>query len=989
MYTAGDMGLLDQLNEEQKQAVTHREGPLMIVAGAGTGKTTVITRRIAWLIDQGLAKPEQILALTFTEKAASEMEERVDLLLPYGYVDLQISTFHAFCERILHEYGAEIGLSPNFEVITELDAWLLVRQELDRFALDYFRPMGNPTKYLRALLQHFSRVKDQAVTPEQYLAFAQQAQAASDHLQTSTDAEGEQTRLVELAHAYHTYQQLLLENDRLDFGDLILYTLRLLRERPAVRSRLAKRYPFILVDEFQDTNHAQYELVKLLCDSSRNITVVGDDDQAIYKFRGASIENILRFQSDYPDATRVVLMQNYRSTQAILDRAHEFIQMNNPRRLEAQHGLSKQLLSNKPGDALIEHLHLHTSDEEVRAVMEKISELKKKDPETLWSDFAVLVRSNDAGADFAHTFERHKIPFQFLALSGLYNKPIILDTLSLLRVIDQPHDSPNLYRVLLFPFWKLSALCIAELNRFAARKGKSLYEAMQMAKSFSAIDPDDLQSIDRVLHVLATLSQIAKTKTASETLISSVRHSGYLEYVNTQSEQKKRESFGYLQQLLERVKSFEKRAGHGSLHAFLEEFTHERNAGEEGALAADLEAGPDVVRILTVHAAKGLEFRYVFVVNLVDRKFPTSRRADAIPLPDGLVAQTETSDESLFHLEEERRLFYVAMTRAKEGLFFTSADDYGGARKRKLSRFLDELGYTKPVLAAEQEFQLLDEDQDAPETMEDLNLHKYIPKHFSFTQLAAFQTCPLQYKFAHILRVPVLGKWTFSFGKTMHNTLHRYFTAWMERTGKKQGGLFEETKGGQERTEGDTVPVSVDELLEMYKHCWQDDWYPNDRVREQYRTKGREQLIRYVSTFAEQTPTPLALEQGYTYKIGDVILKGRIDRIDTYEDGIEIIDYKTGTPKTEKSLERSDKEQLWLYQLAARDVLKLTPKKLTYVYLEDQSRVSFIGSDEELTKLQEDVMERVGRIRASGFHPTPGFHCRFCDFADICEYRQT
>ena len=977
--------LLENLNDAQKQAVSHGPGPLMIVAGAGTGKTTVITRRIAWLIDQGLAKPEEILALTFTEKAAGEMEERVDLLLPYGYVDLQISTFHAFCERLLHEYGAEIGLSPNFIVVTELDAWLLARQELDQFELDYFKPLGNPTKYLRSLLQHFSRAKDAAVFPEHYLDFAQSIQLDTDNIQSSDDVQTEGKRVSELAEAYNTYQQILLSHDRLDFGDLILYTLKLLRERSVVAEKVRSKFKFILVDEFQDTNHAQYELVRLLCEPRRNITVVGDDDQAIYKFRGASIENILRFQSDYPDTTRVVLTHNYRSAQSILDHAYEFIQMNNPRRLEAEHGLSKKLISNKPGQGIIEHLHTSTSDEEIRTVIRKIFELKNKNPDLNWSDFAVLVRSNDAGTNFAHSFEKQHIPFQFYALSGLYNKPVIINVMALLRVIDQPHDSPSMYRVLTSPFVNVSHACIAELNRLADRKGKSLFEIMQTSKAVPSFEKDDLQKLDRLIGHLIDLSELAKTKSATEVFLLAIRQSTYLEQINTQSEQKKRESFGFLQQILGRVKSFEHRSPQASLHHFLEEFRHERDAGEEGSLASDVETGPDVVRILTIHAAKGLEFRYVFVVNLVDRKFPTQRRADAIPLPDGLVQKNEPVDEALFHLEEERRLFYVAMTRAKEGLFFTSADDYGGARTRKLSRFLNELGYEKPTQSLPVVWNVLDEDQDETEEVTETSIRYVIPKQFSFTQLAAFNTCPLQYKFAHILRVPAMGKWSFSFGKTMHNTLHSYFTAWMERSGKKQKTLFESPS---DQADSIHLPVSTEELLELYASCWQDDWYPDDQVREQYRQKGREQLIRYVKSFESSMPRPLALEQGYTYKIGDVVLKGRIDRIDTFEDGVEIIDYKTGTPKQLSKLETSDKEQLWLYQLAARDVLQLNPKKLTFVYLEDQSRVSFLGKDDELIKLQDQVVDRVQRIRASNFGPTPGFHCKFCDFADICEYRQ-
>jgi DNA helicase-2/ATP-dependent DNA helicase PcrA len=983
--------LLDHLNHEQKKAVTHTDGPLLIVAGAGTGKTTVITTRIAWLIEQGLAKPEHILALTFTDKAAGEMEERVDLLLPYGYIDLQISTFHAFCERLLREYGAQIGLSPEFGVLSELDAWLLVRGQLDRFDLDYYRPLGNPTKYLKALLQHFSRAKDAAITPEMYLSFVESQQADTD----AVDEQMSASHVAELAHAYHTYQHILLENDSLDFGDLILYCLRLLRERPTVLKRVQSRFAYVLVDEFQDTNQAQYELVRLMAEPRRNITIVGDDDQAIYKFRGASIENILRFENDYPDCARVVLVNNYRSRQSILDSAYRFIQMNNPRRLEAQspQSLSKKLVAQCQGEALIEHIHCATCEEEVTKIVEKIFKLKEQDPEATWNDFAVLVRSNVAGTDFAQAFERQHIPFQFLALSGLYNKPIVLDAISLLRVIDQPHDSPSLYRVLTFPLWGLSSITIAELNRLANRKGKSLFEAIALSKSFSAINANESAQLDALTHRLIELGQKAKTQTVTEIFLHAMKASGILEEINRGSEQKKRERFGFLQQLFERMKAFERRADHKSLHEFLVEFAHERDAGEEGSLNVDLDAGPDMVRVMTIHAAKGLEFKYVFVVNLVDRKFPTQRRADAIPLPAGLISRPPQIDDALFHLEEERRLFYVAMTRAKQGLFFTSADDYGGARKRKLSRFLNELGYKISQESATHVFHVWDADQPVPESSdENVNLHAYIPKQFSFTQLAAFQTCPLQYKFAHILHVPVLGRWTFSFGKTMHNTLQRYFTAWMERTGKRQVGLFEEESKQLEQNGAEwsskNLPVSVEELLELYQACWQDDWYPNDRVREQYRQKGKDQLIRYVESFLEQSPSPLALEQGYTYKIGDVILKGRMDRIDAYEDGVEIIDYKTGTPKIDKTLERSDKEQLWLYQLAAEDVLKLNPKKLTFVYLEDGSRVSFLGDEKDLRQFKTDVVDRAQRIRQSVFDATPGYHCQFCDFANICEYRQ-
>ncbi len=977
-----NMNLLEDLNPEQISAVTHTTGPLMIVAGAGTGKTTVVTKRIAWLIEQGLAKPEEILSLTFTDKAAGEMEERVDLLLPYGYVDLQISTFHAFCERLLREYGAEIGLARDFKLSTELDTWLLMRQHFDRFVLDYYRPLGNPTKYLKGFLSHFSRLKDQAIDPSVYLKFVERCVFKKDANQTSDDIESEKKRLNELANAYYTYQSILQEHDALDFGDLILYSLKLLRDRPRILKLVRDKFRFVLVDEFQDTNHAQYELVKLIAAPSNNLTIVGDDDQSIYHFRGASLENILRFETDYPDTARVVLTKNYRSAQSILDHAHTFIQMNNPHRLESKSGLTKRLIAHSEKQGAIEHIHCSTLEDEVLSVVKKIAELKDQDSDLSWNDFAILVRSNSAGDDFAAAFDRHGIPFQFLALSGLYTKSVILDLLAFMQVIDRPFESPSFYRVLSSPMYAIDARSIAELNLLAQMKGKSLFEACEIAGSIEKLSFETLEKLRTILFQLNELRTSLKGKPATECFKQLVRKLGYIEYLNERPENEKMESFRYLNQFLERVKSFETRSDQKTLHAFLEEFAHERDAGEEGSLSVDFETGPDLVRIMTVHASKGLEFKHVFIVNLVDRRFPAQARGETIPIPEGLFEGTNDHDDA--HLHEERRLFYVAMTRAKEGLYFTSADDYGGARARKLSRFLHELGYEKPDGKDRTLVHLFDEDRgEEKERVLKTEISIPVPKQFSFTQLAAFKTCPYQYKFAHVLKVPVFGRWTFSFGKTMHNTLQNYFTLWLERAGKKQGTLFDVPVNSSA-----PIPVSEKELLELYAQAWIDDWYEDDVQREEYRTKGKESLLAYERSFKNHRPNPLFLEQGFTLKFGDVVLKGRIDRMDSFEDGVEIIDYKTGSPKTEKTLKSEDREQLYLYQMAAIDVLGLKPKKLTYHYLEDNSDVSFLATDDELAELRQVIIDRVQMIRKSTFEATPGFHCRFCDFADICEFRQ-
>lgn len=974
--------LLEGLNDEQKQAVSHKEGPLMIVAGAGTGKTMVITRRIAWLIQQGLAAPENILALTFTDKAAGEMEERVDMLLPYGYVDLQISTFHSFCEKLLRDYGAEMGLSRDFQLLSELDTWLLMRKNLERFELDYYRPLGNPTKYIRSLMTHFSRAKDNAITPEAYLAYAEGKMADLDSANADEEMTVEVKRLNELANAYHTYQRILQENDCMDFGDLMLYVLQLFHKRPNVLKKIRERFAYVLVDEFQDTNFAQYELVKLIAAPKNNITIVGDDDQAIYKFRGASLANILEFENDFPEAKKTVLIKNYRSGQCILDHAYQSIQQNNPNRLEAREGggLCKRLESACEHQGHIEHIHCSTLEDEVEAVVKRIVALQEKEKAS-WGDFAILVRSNDSATPFIQVFERLGIPFQFLALRGLYKKPIVLDILALLRSVNDPYDNMSFFRMLSHTILDVHTNLLAQISQEAKRQGKPLAEITKEIRLLPGIEAEQADAIEAFMNRLESLREIARTKPASEILLHAIKDTGFMEHLARLTEREKQESSNYLQQFYERMRGFEARHDHAILKHFLDEFDHELRAGEDGSLAFDPEAGPDVVSLMTIHASKGLEFPYVFVVNLVDRRFPTSAKRDAIPLPQELVK--EQLPEGDWHLEEERRLFYVAMTRAKTGLYFTSADDYGGARKKKISRFLHELGYESIIngTGGIKDFPK----EPTPKTKRNEELVLHLPKQFSFTQLAAYKTCPLQYKFAHLFRIPMMGKWTYSYGKTMHNTLQEFFEKWIERSQVSQGTLFGDGEQGEEK---EKLPLTSEELLELYKEHWKDEWYRDDVQREEYRQKGKKSLMSYYALMKEERPKPLYLEQDFTLKIGDITLKGRIDRIDECEDGIEIIDYKTGSPKTAKQITKDQKEQLYLYQLAARDVLGLKPVKLTYHYLEDHSTVSFLGTDKQLLDFEESIVKRVKDMRDGKFEATPGFHCRFCDFADICEYRQ-
>lgn len=953
-YTRKMNDILEGLNDEQKEAITHISGALIIVAGAGTGKTTVMTRRFAWLVQEGLAAVDQILAVTFTEKAAMEMEERIDRLLPYGHVDVWMSTFHAFCERVLRAHGAEIGLSPDFRVATDVDAWLLMREHIQAFDLEYYKPLGNPTKFIRALISHFSRAKDEGYDPDAYARGIESETHASDD---------ERRRVEELARAYRTYETLLHEENVLDFGGLILYTVRLFETRPHILRQYQDQFRFIMVDEFQDTNTAQYALIKLLAERSKNITVVGDDDQAIYRFRGASVENILQFERDFPGAKRVVLTKNYRSGQRILDVAHAFIQANNPRRLEASGdgALCKKLQCQVAITSTVRHLHSRRVEDEARSVAEEMIAIHANERDVSWSDMAILVRANGHAEPFLLALEAAGIPHTFVAMKGLYRKSIVIDAIALLRIIDMPHDSVSLYRWLCHPDLGLPVEDLSRISDEARHFGISLYDACEHAGD--ALSSEGRARVNALREFLTDMRLFARRRNALEVLAKALKTSGLYGFVLQQEETLQLDASAGLQQFYERVRRYVSLQKDVSLRAFVGALDQELRSGEEGDMAQDDQAGPDEVKVMTVHASKGLEFKHVFLVNLVDRRFPSGVRGESIPLPHALLRGTEEGD---LHLEEERRLLYVGLTRAKERVYVTSAEEYGGVRAKKISRFIDELALGEREHTKSQERSLTEE--GFKDRLVQMGAHIPVPETFSFTQLVAYGHCPLQYKCAHVLKIPVPGSGSLSFGKSMHGTLQAFFERSMERA--------------------EEAPfVSWDELQALYAEKWIDEWYETPQQRETYRAAGLEHLRAYYESWKIERPHPLFLERGFTVMIGDVVLRGRVDRIDQVEGGVEIIDYKTGKPKSLKGLSPQDKMQLMLYQLAARDIFGLEPVRLTFHYLTDNTRVSFLAKEKQLDALRDTIGAQIQNIRARLFDPTPGFHCQFCDFKDVCPYR--
>ncbi len=966
------------LNQAQKQAIEYTAGPLMIVAGAGTGKTTVITKKIAYLIKQNLATPEQILALTFTDKAAAEMGERVDQLLPLNYVELQISTFHSFCQRLLEQYGLTIGLGNHFKLLTTIDAWLLVRQNFDRFKLEYYRPLANPNRHIHELIKHFTKCKDELISPEDYLAYAESKRLDSGDMNIE-----EHDRLSELAGAYHTYNQILLENNVLDFGDLIKYTIDLLQTRPGILKKLQERFKYILVDEFQDVNWAQYFLVKLLTGPENQLTIVGDDDQSIYAFRGASVSNILRFKDDFPQAKEIVLTDNYRSVPEVLDASYKLITGNNPDRLEVKLGIDKKLRAGRSENGQVAYMHYPTGDAEVAGVLEKITELRQNDPSLQWSDCAILVRANSHADPLVAACERQGIPYEFLASAGLYRQGIILDCLNFLKLLDNHHEASAIYRLLRLPFWKFKENDLQKITFSAKKKSISYYETIKRGREFG-VSEDGLAILDRLVTLIHDGMKTAREEYPTVVLLGFLEKSGYFEHLRIQGNQGALRDITYLNQFLEQIEKYEtSNPSSATVAGFLSHYQYLLEMGDEGSLTGT-ERQNDAVRIMTVHAAKGLEFKHVFVINLVEDRFPTRRRGEPIEIPTELIKENLPTGDA--HIQEERRLCYVAMTRAKDGLYLSSAASYGGVREKKISRFLTELEYAAGTVAKKSD----DIDLPSPISKTSPATAEYeLPDTFSFSQIKSYQTCPYQYKLANVLKLPTRSNASLSFGTSLHSTLQHFYERIQELNRAEQVSLFALPQAPAPHT-GIRVP-SLDELLALYEHYWIGDWYGEKTQREKYYADGKKILQTFYKSQIDNWTIPVTLEGSFKIRVGEYLLRGRIDRIDQLPDGtLEIIDYKTGKPK--EKLVGDDKEQLLIYQVAVKQLPQYqhigTPSQLTFYYLNNNSKLSFLGSDKEIAALQDRLLETILKIRSGDFTPTPSqFTCRSCDFKEICEFR--
>lgn len=948
------------LNPKQKEAVEFGNGPLLIIAGAGTGKTTVITERIRHLIIEKETPPENVLALTFTDKASFEMQERIDVLMPYGYTNMWIHTFHAFCDRILRDDAHSIGLDPSYTLISESEAILLMRQNIFSLGLKTYRPLGNPTKFLDALLIHFARLKDEDISPEQYLKWAE-SEVESD----------ETVQYVELATAYRGYEELKIKNSFMDFSDLISNTLKLFRERTHILKKYQKQFKFILVDEFQDTNYAQNELAIMLAGDDKNITVVADDDQSIYRFRGAAVSNVLQFKKNFPDAHIVTLNDNYRSTQTILDASYSLIQGNNPNRLEIVEGIDKKLKSHsKSSKKLIELIHETRAEDEADAIARKILELSKS---YSFKSVAILVRANNHAQLVTTALQRHKIPYQFLGPGYLFQQDEVKDLIAYIMFLNNLSDTVSLFRVISMDIFGIPSIELNFLLNFSKKKNLTLFESLYFLDQ-PFLKPETQQKLTKFREMLERHIELTKKDKAGQILYYFLIDSGIFETLAKTDTTKEERRVQNIAKFFDRIKNFESEKENSNIFVVSDWLSLMMTMGDSPT-AADIDMrDQDAVSILTVHSSKGLEFDVVFLINLVNDRFPSRERNEKIPLPAGILRE-DLKEDIDFHLQEERRLFYVGITRARERLFFTAADYYGtGKRIKKLSPFifeaLPELKTKTEKAAKVQQLSLTEvlsvytekEEYVEPKT-------PYKVGYITYSNLQMFDICPLHYKAKVIFNIPTPTASVQSFGIAMHNTLQKF---------------YESIKAGEK--------PQISNLQELLKKEWISDGFDSKAYEQERKIQGERMLSDFYKTnFPNDIPltTPLGLEMPFNFTLKNTVkVFGKIDRIDVTSTGIEIIDYKTGedNPKASKAHEL----QLAMYALAATrvkdPVLNRRPDEITLslYFLEGNSKKSMTFTQVDLEKFEDELVSKIEEIEKSDFKCSKNVLCVNCEYKLLC-----
>jgi DNA helicase-2/ATP-dependent DNA helicase PcrA len=1012
--------LLGGLDADQRRAVTHGDGPLLVIAGAGTGKTQVITRRIAWLIASKRARPSEILALTFTDKAADEMAVRVDQLVPYGYTDSRIATFHAFGDALIREFALELGLPPDLRVLTRAETVIFLREHLYAFELDHYRPLGDPTRFLSAMATLFSRCKDEDISPAAYAEHAARLRAEADALAEAAgqpaDPEAAEAdpvaasaelaaRQSELAGAYATYQRLLAENGCVDFGDQVALALRLLRGSPAIREAVAARFRYVLVDEFQDTNRSQAAFVDLLAAGHRNVTVVGDDDQAIYAFRGAAVDNILDFEGRYPGARTVVLRRNYRSKRPILDAAHRLIRFNDPDRLEVRAGVVKRLRAERRDSAAVP-VRLEafaTGSDEADWLAADVR--RRVDAGARPRDHAVLVRANGHADPILRAFNVAGIPWRFSGSSGLYAQPEVRLLMAFLRTLADPASSVDVYALAASDVYGLAGEDLTTIVTSARRRHRSVWDVLvelDEQPGILRVSPATRGAVRRLVVDLERYLAMAHERPAGEVLYAFLRDSGMLARLAADERSGDEAALANVARFFDVVRDRSTLLADDRVAFVAPHLQTLVEAGDDPA-TADLDPDADGVAILTVHKAKGLEFPVVYLPGLVAGRFPGVGRGEPLAVPAGLGDGPVASAERA--LAEERRLFYVAMTRARDELILSHAADYGGARARRVSPFVLEAldlpataGTPGAGVAAPSATDRLATFAvaDVPAPVDPGPIRE--PLSLSFYQVEDYLTCPRRYHYGHVLRVPLAPHHAIVYGAALRKVVQLF---------------HHQHARGQVMSEA--------EMDDVLRSAWVSEGFVS-REHETARFEAAQASLRRFreAQLRPDAVIPTYVEREFSFQLGGDRVRGRWDRVDVEPlaagegsqvvatappggapladvvhptlgmlgaERVTITDYKSSDVRDPaRARQRArDSLQLQIYAMGYEAMTGRLPDRLALHFL-DSGLVGQVDVDpKRLDKARQKIARAAAGIRARDYTATPdATACGWCPFRDIC-----
>ncbi|MGA2475061.1 MAG: ATP-dependent DNA helicase [Terriglobia bacterium] len=1014
-----------KLNPEQLQAVEHGDGPLLVIAGPGSGKTRVITQRIVHLLEHapGL-EPQNILALTFTEKAAGEMKSRVGQALPDLATFPHVCTFHAFAYEVVCKHVAP-GFSPapaalkggatppetegshhqqagERMLLDKEDVWVFLRQRMEQLQLEFYQKLAEPGAFLHALSEFFSRCQDELIEPDDFEKYAQEAErtvlenAAKLKPEERTLEDEEIQKKKELSRVFRNSRRLIERAGSSSLGSLIPEAVHLFDRHAEILQRYRAQFRFVLVDEFQDTNYAQVELLKRLVAPPFNITAVGDDDQAIYRFRGASHGAFDMFGQVFPGHRTIFLNRNYRSTERVLRVADVVIKRNEDRypskpelRPEREEGCPVYLLGSPD----------YVS--EANWVAGEIQRLVAKG--SSYRDIAVLYRAHNYRARLVEEFQRRGIPFAIRGLSVL-STVIIRDLFAYLNLVLSPHDNISLTRVLLAPRWNFREEVALQVRVEAEKQRCSLYDVLtswEKGPNRTLLQTTHWEALKRLLHDLHWAAQNGTVTALFKLLRERLQLQSFLGerdlgYVNAFEE--------FLREWEEKISKFpplarpewEDAGAEKKPRKNLREFIYYfRNYLEAGGKieAPELGERADAVQMMSVHAAKGLEFPVVFLLSVASRRFPATERRAVIEFPDEL--RKGPLPPQNIHMQEERRLFFVALTRAKDRLYVSSV----AAPGKKPSKFIDDLLADRVVEARDIErlqakevtqlpapaIQLPRAEEHSPqrrlfgEIAEAAGVHPPIAEwaarepeikpgeklRLSASSIEDYEDCPLKFKFGHYLKIPTGPQAALTFGNIMHRSVRHYFEL---------------------RAKGE---ANFEAVKRFYELSWRKTEFEDEYQEQAYKQAGLEQLRAFVEKQESSETLPLSMESSFSLDLGEVWLQGRIDQISPLaphtregERAVELVDYKTGKPRSQKDADKS--LQLSVYALAAQEQMKLRPVRLTFYCLTNNEPVHTVRTEQDLEAVKTEILTVADRIRQNHFPATPGFVCKFCDYQPIC-----